>query len=173
VTFDPSSAGLPQDQGINAFASAGVSYCAVSSGVGKSTDNGATWVLNALPTTSSVLSIVTVGGTVLAGTADGSLYASPDGASWTLAGVGLPSGGSIDALFTDALFPDVGKAYASGTDSGGVNAFGVYVSSDAGASWTALNDGFDAGLPFVVAFAVKDGFLFATTVGDGIWRRPL
>ena len=74
---------------------------------------------------------------------------------------------------SDALFPDAGNAYASGYGTGSVDPFGVYVSSDAGATWTALNDGFDPVLPLVVAFAAKDGFLFAATASDGIWRRPL
>jgi hypothetical protein len=166
--FTSSSSGLPQDQAIPDFAIAGGTvYCVAITGVGQSTDGGANWVLNALPTTSNVLSIATVNGTVLGGTADGILYTSPDGVNWSLSGDGLPPGEPIDVLFADG-----GQAWSSSPGSAGTSS-GVYVSSDAGASWTALNDGFAAVPPYVVAFAVLDGYLVGVTESDGIWRRPL
>jgi photosystem II stability/assembly factor-like uncharacterized protein len=168
ATFSASSSGLPQDEPVTAFATAGSAiYCAPKTGVGLSADGGATWQLNPLPTTSNVLQVATVAGTVLAGTADGILYTSADGVSWSLAGDGLPPSEPIDVLYTNA-----GKAYTSSPGGNG-NPSGVYVSSDAGATWTPLNDGFDAVPPYVVAFAVKDGSMFAATELGGIWRRPL
>jgi photosystem II stability/assembly factor-like uncharacterized protein len=114
-----------------------------------------------------VLTVATVNGTVLGGTADGILYTSPDGVNWSLSGDGLPPGEPIDVLFSDA-----GKAYSSSPGAAGTPS-GVYVSSDAGASWTALNDGFATTPPYVVAFAVLDGYLVGVTEADGIWRRQL
>jgi hypothetical protein len=169
ATFVAASTGLPQDEGISGLAAtASMLYSAPLATVGRSADSGATWQTSTLPAPGNVLSVATVGDTVLAGTAAGDVFSSPDGTTWTAAESGLPTGGPpIDVLWTYA-----GKIYASSPGNTGV-LFGVYVTSDAGTTWAALNDGFGAAPPYALAFAVQGGFLFAATEIDGVWRRRL
>ena len=168
ATFAAASSGLPQDQAVSSLATGGGNiYCAPLDSVGRSTDAGATWQTSTLPSPGNVLQVATVGGTVLAGTAPGDVFSSADGTTWTAAESGLPKGAPIDLLYVDA-----GKVYASSPGINGV-LFGVYVSSDSGAHWTALNDGFGPAPPYAVAMVAHGGFLFAATELDGVWRRRL
>ena len=50
---------------------------------------------------------------------------------------------------------------------------GVYVSSDSGATWTSINEGWEYQLISVNALTVSNNYLFAGTNGYGIWRMPL
>src|SRR5205085_9904386 len=61
---------------------------------------------------------------------------------------------------------------------GGQNLFagtwggGVFLSTNNGMSWTAVNTGFTP-LPYVAALTVSETSLYAGTEETGIWRRPL
>jgi hypothetical protein len=58
-----------------------------------------------------------------------------------------------------------GENTFAGTDSG------VFLSTNNGASWTAVNTGLT--YPRVQSLAVLGTNLFAGTYGGGVWRRPL
>jgi hypothetical protein len=49
---------------------------------------------------------------------------------------------------------------------------GVFLSTNNGTSWTAVNTGLTANIT-VSSFAVSGSNLFAGTSGSGVWRRPL
>jgi hypothetical protein len=168
MTFAASSTGLPQNEAVSGLATDGNNiYSVPMLSVGRSSDSGATWQTSMLPTPDNVLQVAAVGGAVLAGTAGGAVFSSPDASTWTAADNGLPSGAPIDLLFADA-----GKVYASSSGATGI-VFGVYVSSDLGAHWTAFNEGFGADPPHALAMASHGGYLFVVAEIDGVWRRKL
>jgi hypothetical protein len=53
------------------------------------------------------------------------------------------------------------------------NTAGMFLSTDSGASWTDINEGFPTcPLPAVEASCADDNYLFAGTFGEGVWRKP-
>jgi hypothetical protein len=71
-----------------------------------------------------------------------------------------PYGGTINALAVS------GSDVFAGTDSGG-----VFLSTNNGTSWTAVNSGLMNSR--VYSFSMSEGNIFAGTDGGGVWRRPL
>ena len=50
----------------------------------------------------------------------------------------------------------------------------MFLSTDSGASWTSINEGFPVcPKPAVEASCADDNYLFAGTFGDGVWRKLL
>ncbi len=102
------------------------------------------------------------------GATTGGVFLSTDnGASWKASSNGLP------------LTSSVGNFAVSGTNlfaadnylKNSARAGGVYLSSDYGAHWTSVNTGLPNTL--IWSLAVSGSFLFAGTISNGVWRRPL
>jgi len=90
-------------------------------------------------------------------------YSKDNGQTWTyynLTTAGFPWGiGAINDLL------HVGSRLVAATQNG------IYVSKNEGDDWTDWNDGLLTN--FITDIGVHNGFLWASTKGDGIWKRPL
>lgn len=151
----------------------GVLYAFGDNGLHRSTDLGDAWT-----------QVSTAGGKTLAG--NGSvlyyggllqslpqLYRSTDnGLAWAAYGTGYPAGGydMRNLLVRDSV---VLAAYWRGNA-----ALGLYVSTDAGATWKTFNEGWGGAANIKTTGVVeKDGMLFSTTGAGfavaGVYKRPL
>ncbi|MFN0036996.1 MAG: WD40/YVTN/BNR-like repeat-containing protein, partial [Saprospiraceae bacterium] len=91
------------------------------------------------------------------------LYSKDAGQTWTfinLATAGLPFG---DGLFNDLLY--IGNYLVA------ANKNGVFLSQNDGTDWAAWNDGMNT--THITNLEVHDGYLWAATSGNGIWKRSL
>jgi uncharacterized repeat protein (TIGR01451 family) len=91
------------------------------------------------------------------------LFSKDGGQSWTfinLATAGLSYG---DAPFNDLV--QVGNYLVA------ANKNGVFLSQNNGTDWAPWNDGISSN--FITNLEVHDGFLWAGTLGIGIWKRSL
>ncbi len=162
-TWTPSSSGWPQGNGCVSFATlVNTLFSCFGAYVGHSTDNGQSWMTSGSGGGSNCLWLETMNGTLYEATAAAGVWKSTDGVTWSNASSGLPSPEIISTVFANG-----GKLYA-GTDKSG-----VFVSSDGGASWKAMNDGLPTPLPRTVQFAVHGTTLFAVTELGGVWKHPL
>ncbi len=134
--------------GTNLFAGAGDRYYGGDGGdVFRSTDNGANWAMvdSGLAGT-PVLSLAPSRTDLLAGTPSGFFRSTNDGTSWTAADSGLTS------IWVNAL-----AIFATDSRTGGRDLFaattvfcgygdwcggGIFLSTNTGTSWTAVNNGF-------------------------------
>ncbi len=121
---------------------ASTAYAATNGGgVYKTTDGGATWILTGLVSVNALsLAFDPAGATTLyAGTTNGVFKSQDRGLSWTSAGLDQPAParglGPGAGQVVLALARGAATLYA-GTDGGG-----VFKSTDAGATWTAMNTG--------------------------------
>lgn len=101
---------------------------------------------------------------ILAGTLDDGIFRSGDGMNWTAVNDGLEI---ANTTFTSIAFDGTRTFAAASGDHGG-----VYLSTDNGDHWAAINGGFPSGIE-INALAVSDGYLFAGTVDHGVYRRSL
>ena len=127
------------------------------SGLYRTSDRGKSWTLvgGPMPFVNALLS---ADGNVFAGT-DNGMYRSEDaGVHWTTTS-GLSSGFVLAIAKSDA------KMFA------GAYAKGVYLSTDNGSSWSAVNTGL-ADLN-VSSLAVFDSNVVAGTYSQGVWIRPI
>ncbi len=121
----------------------------------KSTDGGTNWTLiNVGMNASFIWSLNVNGGYLFAATEKGVFKF--DGSSWTLTSL---SGKDVHALSSKS-----GILYA------GTWGFGVFMSSDNGSTWTAINDGFNGFLTVQALTVNGNGDLFAGTIGGGIFK---
>ena len=85
-------------------------------------------------------------------------------------------GGTAHSQWTQTNGPYGGTVNCfavSGTNLfAGISGGGVFLSTNNGTSWTAVNTGLPANTS-VNSFAVSGTNLFAGTLGDGVWKRPL
>ncbi|MGE5621137.1 MAG: SdrD B-like domain-containing protein [archaeon] len=163
VGTQPGNGGQPPicqlDGMICAFAFDGCNmYAATSCGkVYRSTDGGQTWQpfsegLNA----AYIWALSVVNGTVFAATEQG-IYAF-NGTRWVLIGCG-----NYDV---HDLVGCNGILYAA------TWSHGVQMSTDMGLNWIPVNSGFTT-LPYIQALtASADGYIYAATLGSGIYRLP-
>jgi hypothetical protein len=144
-------------------------------GVFRSIDSGMSWtsVNTGLPVINGELiaSLAVSGATIFAGTyARGVFLSTDNGANWNSVSSGLP----IDAIIKCLAIK--GSNIFAGT--GGINLnqslyfYGVFLSTDNGASWTPFNTGLPTDME-VVSLAIIGTDLFAGTGGSGVWRRSL
>jgi photosystem II stability/assembly factor-like uncharacterized protein len=195
LAWDPASPKIA-DYYVNTLVMRGTDLYAGTGGNGifLSNDNGDSWmaVNSGLPNDAHVTDLVLRGTDLFAKVATmsniGTFQCSADGMSWTKAGpeyADLPPGNGLADLpagvrkIQAAVFagwPDdfsmiqtfaVSGAYMfAGTE------LGVFISSDNGKSWTAFNSGLRENENILSLFA-GGPYLFAGTVGEGVWRRPL
>jgi len=130
-----------------------------------STDMGETWTQSRTGLTGALYALVAVPGSatdLYAGGTGGVFKSTDAGASWFSTGLS----GLTKALVIDP--DDVGTIYA------GINGQGVHVSTDAGSSWTGINDGLTN--PKVISLDLRPGaepVLFAGTEGGAVFRTDL
>jgi hypothetical protein len=141
-------------------------------------NNGASWSALAIQgqTGSSIhpfgipTPFTAIGTDLFIGSDSAGVFRSHDnGASWTNVSQGLPEKSNIQSLATSdtALFAAVWLR----DDIGFLAGRGVYVSTDRGANWSAINAGLPE-YPDVTSLAVSGDNLFAGTI-SGVWRLPL
>ena len=127
--------GLPADKWVYSLAVSGSKLFAILEGKGVfvSADNGTSWQAanTGLPANARVLSLKASGSSLFAGTsADGIFRSADGGVSWT--SISIPS----LPLFTRIeTFEVIGTNLFAGTSQG------VYLSTNNGTSWVAVNDG--------------------------------
>jgi hypothetical protein len=168
-------------------------FAATSGGVMYSTDNGVSWNFDG-GTLSSANAVLVSGTTLYAGTSDGVQSRSVLGYSWSASGTGIPSGdavnvlvlygGSVYAGAADGVYKfngtDTWTKMSSGLPSGAISSlaangsyifagtqnYGVYMSADGGASWSAVNTGFPSGSWYVSGIALNGSNIYAVSSGD-------
>ncbi len=171
------------------------------SGVYKSTNNGNNWIQAGL-NFESVSSLAANASNTYAGTYGDGVYKSTDnGTTWTQTSLNNRSISSLAVNGNNIFagcdnYPDMYGVYRS-TDNGitwtqttlnnqvvyslaviGINVFagtsnatGFYVSTNNGANWLQRNEGL-SNLP-VKALCISNNYIFAGTVNNGVYRRPL
>ncbi len=121
----------------------------------KSTDGGKNWiVINTGMNVSFIWSLNISGGIIFAATEKG-VY-KYNGSAWILTGL---SGKDVHALIS-----------YNGTLYAGTWGFGVYKSTDLGATWTQINNGFGGFLAIQALTVTSNGNIFAGTAGGGIFK---
>jgi photosystem II stability/assembly factor-like uncharacterized protein len=162
-------ANLPPDTyAVTAVASDGSSlaYAGVYGqdvGLYKSTNAGVTWVFK--PSLMADIEVLAVNGrNVLEGGLFDAFYSTDFGESWTFsAPPGNCPGGCGIATYTLG-----GSSIFAGDTAG------MFLSTDRGASWIPINEGFpECPTPAVEASCVDRRYLFAGTFGEGVWRKRL
>ena len=155
----------------------------------ESTDRGASWQSITIPVSASHASITSLAfspnysgdTTIFVGT-DSGVYRSVDGgASWELATVGLPNGGSMPGKIV-AVAPSYttngtvlvsGEAdWLDGQPQGG----GFFISADGAASWSPINKGWGGrDLRALVVNPVNEHIFYAAAWedGGGVWRYQI
>jgi photosystem II stability/assembly factor-like uncharacterized protein len=118
---------------------AGIIDGSSSSGLGiySSSDNGISWKKSSNGLDGKwVLSIVSMGNNIFAGTKSGIYISTDNGSTWTQTNNGLPINVYVYA------FTVMGNKIFAGTNGGGPNGpGGIYVSTDNGTTWLLTNNG--------------------------------
>ena len=133
--------------------------CTAGSGIYLSSDIGLTWNnVSVGLTNSNVTSIAIVDTIVFVGTSNGVFQSIDNGANWT-PNLDLP------ITLVNSLTVHGANIYV------GTDCCGVYLSSNNGTNWTAVN----AGLTNleIHPIVVCDSFVYAGTWGSGVWSRSL
>jgi hypothetical protein len=130
----------------------------VGHGLFLSTNNGNSWsqVNNGL-TNDFILACTVSGINLFAGTFEGAFHSTNNGSSWTHVG--------LTNYYVGTFVWSEGNLFA------GAGSSGVYLSSNNGGSWSDVTNGltnYNVG-----ALAINGTYLFASTLYDGVWRRPL
>lgn len=135
TSWNAVNTGLPADKWVYSLAVSGSKLFAILQGKGVfvSADNGTSWQAanTGFPANANVLSLKASGSSLFAGTsADGIFRSADGGVSWT--SISVPS----LPLFTRIeTFEVIGTNLFAGTSQG------VYLSTNNGTSWVAVNDG--------------------------------
>jgi photosystem II stability/assembly factor-like uncharacterized protein len=132
-------------------------------GLYKSTDAGVTWAQRPALNV-DIERLAANGSNVLAGDLFGAYYSTDFGESWTFSD---PPG---NCPFGCGIFTYTfrGSSIFAGDTAG------VFFSTDSGASWIPVNEGFpQCPTPSVEASCTDNNYLFAGTVGEGVWRKVL
>jgi photosystem II stability/assembly factor-like uncharacterized protein len=144
--------------GISSFAKAGTKlFGASGAGIETSTDNGANW--NFEPFSNGAYSFSANGSTIFLGSYSKVFKSTDLGATWIDMSAGLGKG-AIYALLYD------GSTVFAGTPA---DAVGIYRSINGGQKWEPAA----AGLPIaseIRSMIAFEGYVFAGTQGDGIYR---
>jgi hypothetical protein len=134
----------------------------------RSNDNGANWITinNGLCDT-DIIALAVHGNDMFAGTKGMGVYHSNDnGTSWVVANNGM---NDFIAVWAFAFYGSNIIAGVNTTNNYG----GIYLSKDNGANWSLWNDGMSPGSYNILGLAIHNGYIFAATGGNGVWRRKL
>ena len=190
-------------QSINCFTMKdGIIFAGTNRGVFHSTDDGLSWNPSASGLSKQVVRMESSGTNLFAGTSSAGVFLSDDdGASWRSIDSGL-TGLSIYGLaaigtniFAAAFGAGVYYSSNEGANWGPVNTgltnhmlnilisddssllvgtnIGVFLSTNAGGTWVDIYTGTDVDSSAIISLALCDGYLFAGTNSNGLWRRPL
>jgi len=133
-------------------------------GIFVSDNYGSSWTsCNSGLQTHYIESFAIVDSNIFASTSSGVFISSNKGAKWIKAD--LPFFSFVQMVKIE------GYIFVGNGGMGAFSGEGVYVSTDNGLSWSAVNSGL-TGAP-INALAVCDTELFAGTAGNGVWHRPL
>jgi hypothetical protein len=144
VNFIPVS-GFPTMHAVYTLAHEGDNiYAGTWFGVFKSADRGATWASSGSGMSGGyTMSMITAHGKIFASTLEGGMFVSTnDAASWTKANTGIMGWFAPDKApypYAVAMVETVAGLVAATND-------GIYVSADAGSSWTMSNDEIEANM---------------------------
>ena len=133
-------------------------------GLYQSTDAGITWVSRTDVLQVDIERLAVKGSNVLAATLFTGFFSTDFGETWgsSTPGFCAPFGCGI-ATYTlrdNSIFAG--------------NSAGMFLSTDSGASWTDINQGFPTcPMPVVEASCADNNYLFAGTFGEGVWRKLL
>ena len=157
------NSGLPNNLQVNSLVLIGSNiFAGTDNGVYRSSDNGSNWtaVNNGLSNL-TVCSLVVIENNIFAGTLGGGVLVSVNnGESWFDVNGGLTNQNIRPlAVIENNIF--------AGTLGGG-----VFLSVNTATSWNAVNSGLNQNA-HIYSLVVRDGFVFAGTNGNGVWRRPL
>lgn len=131
-------------------------------GVFMSTDGGAHWTRTSenLPNNSSIYALASNGSTLFASAYNEGVFASHDnGTTWQQAM------GGMFGITRATSFAVSGSAVFAATD------LGIFRTQDNGLSWESIAEGME-NLP-VQVLTISDGYLYAGTIDEAVWRRPL
>lgn len=136
-------------------------FAGTGQGVIKSTDNGNSWDTTGMYSLSyPVLSLLLHNGNIYAGTIGAGIYkSSNNGLSW----IAVASGTSFGWVNSLASY---NQYIFTGSDSG------IFISSNNGETWVDKNQGF-AAVPSVSGMTIHNGYLFAGTYSQSVWRRQV
>jgi len=127
-------------------------------GVYLSTNNGTTWAQTSLNNL-TVYSLAINGNKIFAGTGStsGVYLSTNNGTTWTQTPLNNVT------VYSQTV---IGNNIFAGTFQNG-----VFISTDNGTNWTQKNEGL--GILSVNAFCVLNDYIFAGTIGNSVYRRPL
>jgi hypothetical protein len=175
--------GLPRAQGrflprVSGFAVIDTNIIAGGGGVFLSTNSGAnwTWVNNSL----NVMALAVSGTNLFAGTYNKGVFLSADGGtSWAADNGGLTKFSSLWGYHTIGCFASNGENVFIGTTGHtGFYGHGVFLSTNNGTNWTAVNEGLpsypeagdSATFGGILCLAVSGSNIFAGTGEDGVYH---
>lgn len=129
----------------------------------------AQWIKSRIPKAGNIRCLVALGADVFAGTGDGEVFRfSNNGKNWAAVSTGLPSNNSyVQALAVSGTNLFAGTIFVEG-DDGKDGDGGVFLSTNNGKSWTAVNNGLTNNNVFSLAASGTN--LFAGTWGGGVFR---
>jgi len=133
-------------------------------GLYQSTDAGVTWISRTDVLQVDIERLAVKGSNVLASTLFTGFFSTDFGETWgsSTPGVCLPFGCGV-ATYTlrdNSIFAG--------------NSAGMFLSTDSGASWTDINQGFPTcPMPVVEASCVDNNYVFAGTFGEAVWRKRI
>jgi photosystem II stability/assembly factor-like uncharacterized protein len=134
-------------------------------GVYLSTNDGTSWssAMNGL-TSTCIMSLAAMGYNLFAGTNGGGVFLSTnDGKNWSPVNNGLMETDrwvESFAVCDSNLFAGMGS--------------GVFFTKNNGTNWNDFNNGFPDNMTIEVeCLTINKDYLFAGTLSDGVWRRPL
>jgi len=185
--------------GSNIFA--GARYSVTGGGVFLSTNNGTNWAYVGL-TDNEVYSLAVLGSNIFAGTDAGVFLTTNNGGNWSAVNSGLTeddifaltvSNNNLYAGTSSGVFLSTNNG-SSWTDISsatladkivysiavhqvniiaGTGGYGIYVSTNNGTTWEESDDGLPNSFTEIHALAMSNTTLYAGTLFQGAWERPL
>jgi photosystem II stability/assembly factor-like uncharacterized protein len=143
-----------------------------SNGVFRSVIGDTSWtaINSGLPSGTLVTNLVVKGSNLFAavyGSGGGVFLSTNNGDTWTLPSNEMTS----DGAYSLAIYPATKGTASTNLFAGTMDNHGIFLTTDNGASWQSV--GLAIAYDGVEDLKVGNGKLFALTVGEEIWRRPL
>jgi photosystem II stability/assembly factor-like uncharacterized protein len=132
------------------------------SGIFRSTDNGTTWTVANKGLLSNLNTLKASNGTLFAGTSSGFNISTDNGKNWSAANKGLSTGRTQSIDVMDVAISGTGELFA------GLYYDGVYLSTDTGGTWNAMDDKAPDESPAIMLMC--NGDLYFVTYPDGLIR---
>jgi photosystem II stability/assembly factor-like uncharacterized protein len=144
-------------------------FAGTNLGVLRSTDYGANWI-ELMDSTAGphIFSSTVMGTDIFAGSGDGLLRSTDNGTSWTNVNTGLPEiSHSGWGSFVISLAVQ-GNILLAGTGNDMGKGDGIFLSTDRGTTWTAVNSGLPLN-PYIRSIQSIGTYIYAATRYDGIY----